>query len=78
LCNGSNFPQSRVSSVRASWAVATLMLAGVAWLLARRTMRDPSAAGSWEGHMTRATLIVTAAGALLSAIGILAGVVRIA
>jgi hypothetical protein len=48
LWKGGNFPQSRVSSVLASWAVATLLLAGVAWLLARRTLRDPSAAGSWE------------------------------
>jgi hypothetical protein len=74
--NGGNFPQSQLSYVLASWAVATLLLACVAWLLARRTLRDAVAAGSWEGHLARAAMIVAAAGALLSVVAILAGAVR--
>jgi hypothetical protein len=73
---GPNFAQSQLVHVLASWAVTTLLLAVVAFLLARRTLRDPAAAGSWEGHLARAAMIVAAAGAMLSAVGILAGLVR--
>ena len=73
---GLNFAQSQFMHVLASWALTTLLLAVVAFVLARRTLRDPAAAGSWEGHLARAAMIVAAAGGLLSAVGILAGLVR--
>lgn len=74
--NSGNFPSSQVPFVFAVWAFATLLLAVVAWLLAVHTLRDRTAAGSWEGHLARAAMIVAAAGAVLSVLGVLAGAVR--
>lgn len=67
---GSSFPESQLPSVLGSWAVASLLLAVVGWLLARRTLTDPGAAAGWEGHLARAAVLVAAAGALLSVLGI--------
>jgi hypothetical protein len=74
--NSGNFPASQVPFVFGVWAFATLLLAVVAWLLAVQTLRDGAAAASWEGHLARAAMIVAAAGAVLSVLGVLAGAVR--
>jgi hypothetical protein len=73
---GSTFQQSQIGSILAGWALATLILAGVAWLLARRTLADPVAAGAWDGHLARAAVLVAAAGAVFSVIGLVGGLVH--
>ncbi len=71
-----SFPVSQVPLAFAVAAFASLLLAVVAGLLAAHTLRDRTAAGSWEGHLARAALLVAAAGAALSVLGVLGGVVR--
>jgi hypothetical protein len=70
------YPESRVLSVFVTWGLATLLLAVVAGLLALHTLRDAVASTTWEGSLARAAVLVASAGALLSLIGILAGLVR--
>lgn len=74
---GSNFPQSQVTFVLGSWAVATLVIAALGWLLARRTLSDAVAADSWEGHLARAATLVAGVGAVLSVLGILGSLVHL-
>ncbi len=71
---GANFSQGQLGAVLGSWSVATLLLAAGGWLLGRRTLGDPTAAVSWEGHLARAAIIVAAVGGALSALGILGAV----
>jgi hypothetical protein len=68
---GSNFPESQLPSVLGGWAVASLLLAVIAGLLARRTLTEAGGAAGWEGHLARAAVLVAAAGAVLSALGII-------
>ncbi len=73
---GQGFPASLVGYVLVSWAGSTLLVALVALLLARRTLRDGAAAAGWEGHLARAAVIVASVGALLSLVAILGGLAR--
>ncbi len=68
---GANFAQTQLTAVLGSWSAATLLLAAAGWTLGRRTLGDAAAAASWEGHLARAAMIVAAAGAALSALGVL-------
>ncbi len=65
------FALGDMDEVLFGWAAATLLLAGGAIVLARRTLADPVGAGAWEGHLARAAVIVAGVGLLLSSIGIL-------
>ncbi len=66
---GGHFAPDQVPVVLGTWAFGALVLAAVGWLLARRTLADAGAAAGWEGHLARAAVLVAAAGALLSVLG---------
>lgn len=74
---GQTFPQSQANAVVGSWSVATLLLAGLGWLLARRALADAAAAVSWEGHLARAAMIVAAVAAALSVLGVLGALLHL-
>jgi hypothetical protein len=74
---GQQFAPSQVSAVVGSWSVATLLIAGLGWLLARRTLGEPTAAVSWEGHLARAGMIVAAVSAGLSVLGVVGALLHL-
>ena len=74
---GQNFAPSQVDAVVGTWSVATLLLAVLGGLLARRTLADATAAVAWEGHLARAGMIVAAVSAVLSLLGILGALVHL-
>jgi hypothetical protein len=74
---GTSFPPDQVAKVFIGWAFASLVIAALAIVLARRALADPVAARSWEGNLARGAIIISAAAVLLSAIGILGGILHL-
>ena len=67
---GGSFAAGRISSVFASVFVATLLLDALALWLARRALAGASTAGSWSGHLARATVVVAAVAAAVAALSL--------
>lgn len=68
---GTGFPDGAVPNVMAGWGIGGLVMAGVASLLARNTLRTADEA--WEAHLARAAVLVAAAAAVLAVLTIVGG-----
>ncbi|HET7386033.1 MAG TPA: hypothetical protein VFJ19_05135 [Nocardioidaceae bacterium] len=72
---GASYGPDHVGAVYSLLAVGNLVLAALALLLSRRTLRAESGPAPWTGHLARAATIVAAAGVVACLIAIVGGLV---
>jgi hypothetical protein len=71
---GSNFAPSSLGSVLASGFLATLVVEGIALLLARHALAEPSPQ-PWTGHLARATVLLAVIGGAFSVLALIGSLV---
>ena len=71
---GSNFAPSSLGSVLASGFLATLVVEGIALLLARHALAEPSPQ-PWTGHLARATVLLAVIGGAFSVLALVGSLV---
>ncbi|MEO5708443.1 MAG: hypothetical protein ABIQ59_01280 [Nocardioidaceae bacterium] len=72
---GSNFAPSSLGSVLASGFLATLVVEGIALLLARHALAEPGGEQPWVGHLARAAVLLAVIGGVFSVLALVASLV---